>query len=178
MEWERILLGGWPSIARTVVVGAAAYVALVLLLRLSGKRTLSKFNAFDFVVTIAIGSVLATVLVSNDVALAQGLTAFGVLLGLQFLITWLSTRSARVRALVKGEPTLLVHRGEFLDAALRRERVTREEVHAAVRDAGSASLAGVYAAVLETDGTITVVREAPDMHPTSLDGVRGYPAAG
>jgi uncharacterized membrane protein YcaP (DUF421 family) len=171
-----MLFGGWTALGRTVVVGVLAYVALVLLLRLSGKRTLSKFNAFDFVVTVAIGSTLATVLLSEQVALAQGVTAFTVLLTLQFVITWLSVRSARVRELVKGEPALLLHRGEYLSGALRRERITREELLAAAREQGVASLDDVESAVLETDGTITIVRSAPETQPSTLAGVRGFPA--
>jgi uncharacterized membrane protein YcaP (DUF421 family) len=173
-----MLLGGWGGLARTAVVGVLAYAALVLLLRVSGKRTLSKFNAFDLVVTVAIGSTLATVLLSEQVALAQGVVAFTVLVALQFVITWTSVRSARVRRLVKGEPALLLFRGEFLDAALHRERVTRDEVLAAARSRGFATLGDVEAVVLETDGSITVVRRAPSGEQSALDGVSGYSASG
>lgn len=177
MAWQQILYGGWYPIVRTAAMGVLAYLALVLMLRGSGKRTLSKFSAYDFVVTIALGSVLATVIVSKDVALAQGVVALAVLVGLQLVITWLSVRSSRVRALVQGEPALLLFRGEFLDATLRRERVTREEVRAAARARGQASLATIEAIVLETDGTITVVGGGPENHPPSaLHDVRGHPS--
>ena len=73
----------WFGLLRVMVVGVAAYAALVALLRASGKRTLAKLNAFDFVVTVALGSTLATVLLSKDVALAEGLRAFALLTGLQ-----------------------------------------------------------------------------------------------
>ena len=102
MEWSAILYGGWQPLARTAVIGVLAYLSLVVMLRLSGKRTLSKFNAFDFVVTIALGSTLATALLSQQAALAQGVAAFAVLMGLQFAITWLSVRSAWVSRLVSG----------------------------------------------------------------------------
>lgn len=72
---------GWYGIARVLVIGSAAYVALIALLRISGKRTLSKLNAFDLVVTVALGSTLATILLSKDVALAEGIAAFVVLVG-------------------------------------------------------------------------------------------------
>jgi len=75
----------WHDLGRVALVGMCAYVALVLMLRLSGNRTLSKLNAFDFVVTVALGSTLATVLLSKDVSLAEGVLAFAVLIGLQFL---------------------------------------------------------------------------------------------
>ncbi len=72
---------------RTLVVSLVAYLCLVVLLRVSGKRTLSKMNAFDFVVTIALGSTLATILLNKDTSLAEGVMALGLLVGLQFLIT-------------------------------------------------------------------------------------------
>jgi uncharacterized membrane protein YcaP (DUF421 family) len=99
---------GWTGLLRVAVVGTLAYAALVLLLRVTGKRTLSKLNAFDLVVTVALGSTLATVLLSKDVALAEGVLAFALLILLQFAITWLSVRSERLQGLVKAEPQLLL----------------------------------------------------------------------
>jgi uncharacterized membrane protein YcaP (DUF421 family) len=89
-----MLFQNWTGLWRVLVVGALAYCALVFLLRVSGKRTLSKMNAFDFVVTVALGSTLAAVFLSKNVALAEGVLAFALLIGLQFVITWLSVRSA------------------------------------------------------------------------------------
>ena len=130
----------WYALLRVAVVGVCAYAALVALLRVSGKRTLSKFNAFDLIVTVALGSTLATVLLSKDVALAEGVLAFGLLVGLQFVVAWLSVRSATVRRLVKSDPRLLFYRGEFLRDAMRGERVTEGEVVAAVRAQGVAAI--------------------------------------
>ena len=99
-----IFFNEWTALARVAVVGLASYAALVILLRISGKRTLSKMNAFDFVVTVALGSTLASVLLSRDVPLVEGVTAFGLLLLVQFVITWLSVRSRTVSRLVKSTP--------------------------------------------------------------------------
>jgi uncharacterized membrane protein YcaP (DUF421 family) len=151
----------WMGLLRVLIVGTLAYVALVALLRTSGKRTLSKMNAFDLVVTVALGSTLATVLLTNDIALLEGLTAFVLLVGLQFMITWLSVRSSTVSSLVKSEPTLLVREGRFLKAAMRRERVVEEEILAAVREHGKGSLEEVAAVVLETDGSFSVLLSSP-----------------
>lgn len=139
------------SLLRVVIVGTLAYSSLVLLLRVSGKRTLSKMNAFDLVVTVAIGSTLATVLLSKNVALADGVVAFTLLIGLQYSITWLSVRSRRVENLIKAEPSLLYFNGRFLEAA-KAERVTEAEVRAAVRSQGLSEMESVAAVVLETDG--------------------------
>ncbi len=153
-----MFFSSWQGLLRVAVVGTLAYAALVVMLRVSGKRTLTQMNAFDLVVTVALGSTLATVLLSRDVALAEGVLAFATLIGLQFAVAWLSVRSARVQELVKSEPALLFFQGRYLDGALRRERVAREEVRAALRAAGIASLDDVTAVVLETDGTFSVVR--------------------
>ena len=122
---DMVFFGGWQSLARTLVVGVLAYTVLVVFLRMSGNRTLSKMNAFDLIVTVALGSTLATVLLSEDVALAEGALALGLLIFLQFLITWLSVRVSWVKRLVTGEPRLLLYEGELLLDALRKARVTR-----------------------------------------------------
>lgn len=150
----------WFGLLRVGVVGTLAYLALVVLLRVSGKRTLSKMNAFDFIVTVALGSTLATVLLTEDVALAEGVAAFALLIGAQYLITFLSVRSPAVRGLVKAEPTLLFHGDRFLGSAMKSERITQEEVLAAVRQQGKRSLAEVAAVVLETDGTFSILSAA------------------
>lgn len=159
----------WSGLVRVVVVAPLAYLALIILLRVSGKRTLSKMNAFDFVVTVALGSTFATVILSSDVALAEGVTAFLTLIVSQFLITWLSVRSKAVKRFVKSEPSLLFHQGEFLDRAMKRERVTQEEVLAAVREKGQVALGEVGAVVLETDGTFSILSGASAERSTLQD---------
>ena len=164
----------WWGLLRVVVVGGLAYAALILVLRISGKRTLSKWNAFDFIVTIALGSTLATVLLSKDVKLFEGLVAFVLLVGLQFLITWTAVRSDAADKLIKSSPTLLMRKGEFLDDKLLAVRVTRSEVRAAVRAAGIGSLATVEAVVLETDGSFSVVERSDSEVMDALGDVDGY----
>jgi hypothetical protein len=137
---EHIFFDNWAVLIRTAVIGTLAYVSLITLLRLSGKRTLSKMNAFDFVVTVALGSTLATILLNKDVALAEGVLAFALLIGMQFAVTWSSVRARWVRRLTTGEPALLLYQGAFLPIALRWARVTEDEVRAAVRAGGLAGL--------------------------------------
>ena len=153
-----MLFDTWSGLLRIVVVGTAAYAALVLILRVSGKRTLAKLNAFDLVATVALGSTLATVLLSKSVALAEGLLGFALLVGLQYAVAWLSVRSPRFGAVVKSEPSLLLHRGRFLEGATRRHDVTAEEVGSALRSAGLARPDDAAAVVLGMDGSGSVVR--------------------
>ena len=169
---SEVFFSGWQSLLRIVVVGVLAYVSLLTLLRLSGKRTLSKMNAFDLIVTVALGSTLATVLLSRDVALADGVLALALLIALQFAITWTSVRIRRVRKFVTGEPSMLLYRGTLLEQAMQRARVTEDEIRAAVREKGLASLAGAEAVVLETDGSLSVVHTGESGPPSSLEGLR------
>ena len=148
---------GWMTLGRTALIGTLAYLALVIMLRVSGKRTLSQMNAFDFIVTVALGSTLATILLSSSVSLARGLLALGLLILLQLIITWLSVRSPAIQRLVKAEPTLLFHRGEFLTGAMKKERVTEQEIRAALRAQGIAAVEEVEAVVLETESSFSVV---------------------
>ncbi|MBF0334922.1 MAG: DUF421 domain-containing protein [Alphaproteobacteria bacterium] len=166
----------WAALGRILVVGAGAYAALVLVLRVSGKRTLSKMNAFDLVVTVSLGSSLATVLLSKTVALAEGVLAVSSLIALQWLVAWASVRSQAFRRIIKAEPSLLFFDGRMNDATLRRERVVPDEVLAAARSAGFADLGQVWAVVLETDGTFSVIgRTGGENDADAMRSVAGYP---
>jgi uncharacterized membrane protein YcaP (DUF421 family) len=139
------------------LAGSLIYLVLIFLLRISGKRTLSKWNSFDFIVTIALGSSLATILLSKDTSLIQGMIALALLIFLQCVITFISVRSKLFEKLIKAKPTLLYHRGQFLEDKLKKQRVTKKEILAAVRNSGFASLDQVEAVVLETDGSFSVL---------------------
>lgn len=157
------VFSGWDPIIRILTIGPLAYAAIVVLLRVSGKRTLSKLNAFDLVVTVTLGSALATIILDRSVSLAEGVVVFVVLIVSQLVVTFLSVRFRWVERLVKSEPTLLFHKGEILHDAMRRNRVTESELKAAVRKSGLGSLEVVLAVVLETDGSLSVVAlEASD----------------
>ena len=168
--------GSWDGLVRVVVGGVVAYAFLVTLLRVSGKRTLSKLNAFDLVVTVALGSTLATVLLSKDVPVIEGLAAFVVLVLGQYAISSLSVRSRRVRQLVKSEPRLLLYAGQVSEAAMRRERVTLEEIESVVRGAGLSSLGDAAAVILETDGSFHVLADLGS-DCSALRQVRGFSTA-
>ena len=165
----------WEGLLRVVVVGACAYVALVFLLRLAGKRTLAKMNAFDLVVTVALGSTLATVLLTSDVALAEGVLALGLLICAQFAVAWTSVRVPLVRRAVKATPTLLVWRGRLRPEVLRDQRVSHAEVLQAVRAQGQGGLDQVVAVVLETDGSFSLIPVSSEGNLDALENVPDVP---
>lgn len=170
-----VFFGGWPSIWRTATTGVLSYIALICLLRLSGKRTLSKMNAFDLVVTVSLGSTLASILLSKSVSLLDGITALATLISLQFVVAWSSIHSAFVRRIVKSEPRLLVCRGKMLSGAMRQERITEDEVFAALRNHGRAGLESTNAVILETDGSLSVVDADSNTASAVLVALSGYP---
>ncbi|WP_431237508.1 DUF421 domain-containing protein [Mycolicibacterium aichiense] len=147
---------GWSDILRVLLVGAAAYVFLITTLRVSGKRTLAKLNAFDLVVTVAVGSTLATILLSGDVSFTEGAAALALLAALQYLAAKLS-RQTLGRSILTARHSVLMANGKVDHDALRRERVSVDDVRQAVRSAGHGDLAAVAAVVLESDGSLSVI---------------------
>ncbi|WP_223700489.1 DUF421 domain-containing protein [Sutcliffiella deserti] len=167
-----MFFNGFETIGRTLLVGFMAYIGLILVLRISGKRTLTKMNAFDLVVTVAIGSTLATILLSKDVALAEGMTAFILLIGMQYIITWLSVRSDFFSSMIKSSPELLYYNGIFLKKVMKKARVLEEEVLQAARSSGIYSMNDVEAVVLETDGRISVIKKSEENEHTTLTNLK------
>lgn len=159
------------DLLRVIIVGTCAYAEIVALLRITGKRTLSKMNAFDFVVTVALGSILASTILNEDVSLSEGALAFSLLGGLQFAVTFLSVRWKTFSRLVKSEPRLLFFESRWIPGAMKRERVTEDEVMAAARGQGIGDLADVRAVVLETNGTISVIRASAPVVADTLGNI-------
>lgn len=152
-----MLFEHFANLLRTLLLSIGAYGSLILVLRLSGKRTLAKMNAFDLVVTVALGSTLATILLNKDVTLAQGVLALIALVLLQYAIAWLSVRCSSIERLAKAEPAVLLRDGKLVEDTLRRERVTADEVKSALRSSGLGSFELAAMVVLETDGSLSVV---------------------
>lgn len=169
------MFNSWDALQHTLIVGTLGYIATIFLLRISGKRTLSKWNSFDFVVTIAFGSILASLMVSKDTSLAQGALAIGMLVLFQFIITWISVRSNIFQGWIKAEPTLLLFQGELQQNAMRNQRVSKGEVLAALRTNGLAALEEAEAVILETDGSFSVIKKIKRASASALIDVKGYP---
>lgn len=165
----------WAEILRVVVVGSASYASVVILLRFSGKRTLGQLNAFDFLVTVAFGSTLATILLSQDVAFFEGLTALAVLAGLQFAVAWASAHVPAARSVVASKPAALVVSGEIQYSQLRKNRLSESEILQAIRATGAGDVADVAAVVLETNGKISVIPKSKLGNGSALRGVTGMP---
>src|SRR5436305_11346010 len=105
---EHILFQGWTPILRTAVSTCAAYLALVVLLRIAGPRVLAKWYAFDLVVTVALGSTFANMVLAKNTAVAEAVVGFMLLIGLQFIISWIVLRWSPMRVIVNASPVLVL----------------------------------------------------------------------
>lgn len=148
----------WESLLQIVIKAVVGFAALVFLLRLVGKRSVAKLNAFDLVLVFTVGSILATTILNTQTTLSEGLLALAMLVALQWLTAWLATRSQGFRSLIKSEPTLLAYDGKLLHDNMKRERIAEVELLAALRQQGIHDVADVKAVVLETEGEISVLK--------------------
>lgn len=162
---------GWEPLLRTVVVGTLTYISIILILRISGKRTLAKMNAFDFVITVALGSAYGRILTAKQVSVAEAITTFALLALLQFVVSSLENKSRWFYQLVTSQPTLLFYRGRFLEKAMRKQRVRKDSVLGTVRKKKFSSLDEVEAIILETDGSLSVISKAPHTNQSSYQSI-------
>ncbi|MCG6157433.1 DUF421 domain-containing protein [Rubinisphaera margarita] len=147
----------WDSLFKITVSTVFGYFMLILFVRTAGKRSTSKMNNFDWIVTVAVGSVLASMAVLKDVTVADGLLAMALLLGLQYVLTISTSRWEWARRLFLAAPSVLFSDGEFDHVAMRKERVSRDEILQTIRDKGIASLDDVRMVTLEANAELSVV---------------------
>lgn len=160
------------QIISILITGSLTYVGLIIMLRISGKRTLAQMNAFDFIITVALGSTLATAVLSKDTPLAEGLTGLALLILLQFIVSWFYVRLPFINKLVKSEPRLLFLQGEFKAKAMQEERIVKEELLQAARSQGILSLDQVEAIVLETNGKFSIIKSSDKKTNSTLQNIR------
>jgi uncharacterized membrane protein YcaP (DUF421 family) len=153
---NQLSLGGTPLLLvafRTVVI----YFVMVLGLRLTGKREIGQFTPFDLVLVLLIANAVQNAMVGPDNTLVGGMVAALVLFAINWLVGRVVGREPRVRRWLLGEPRLLMSDGRYIDANMRAEEVTPDEVEAAAREHGIGSVDDVQLAVLEVDGSISIV---------------------
>lgn len=149
----------WTDIARIAFSSLCIYALIILVLLVAGKRSLAKLNVFDLVVTIALGSILASTMILKDISLSEGFAAMVALVALQFVVSWLSVRVGWFKRLIRSDARLIFRDGRFLEDAMSEERVTHSEVLAAIRKKGHGRTEDIAAVVLETDGDFSVIAD-------------------
>ncbi len=150
-----------------VLRGTLIYAALLVLLRLSGKRTVGQFTPFDLLVLVLLGDAVQSAMIADDNSVSGGVILVGTLLLLNWLVGFVSARSRGIDQLLEGHPVLLVREGRLYEGALRRSNLTHSELKESMRKHGCTRLEDVRLAVLETDGQISIVPvdESKRSHP-------------
>lgn len=148
---------GWTPIVHTVLIATAGYLALVLMLRGTGPRTMAKMTPLDFVIAVTLGSAFGRVITAVDVSLAQALAALALLVLLQWVLAAGRARWRLVRRIMDSPPVLLYYDGEMQDRALRKHRLADIDVHTAARQSSMGSLADAQAVILHQDGSLGVI---------------------
>ncbi|WP_183814690.1 DUF421 domain-containing protein [Parvularcula dongshanensis] len=156
-EKEAIWFGGWDGLFEVILVSPIIYLLVIVFVRVSGKRTTGQMNNFDWIVTVAMGSVVASGIVINTVEVVEAAAAVAMLTGLQFALTSLTRRFRAIDRLAKTEPCLLVRRGKVDERALAKERLTKDELAAALRQHGLARLDEIEWLLLENTGRFSVI---------------------
>lgn len=170
-----LLWDGWEPIVHSVVMVVCGFVALVLMLRVSGPRTMAKMTPLDFIVAVTIGSAFGRTLTATSVPLAQTVLVLVLLVALQWLFAAARARSPRARALLDHPPVLLYYQGQMQHRTLRSHRLLEEDVHTAARQSGKGSLADVAAVILQQDGSLGAIGDADLGDASSLLPYTGRP---
>lgn len=159
MDFTHLLDIETTRLVSMMISAFTSYLVVMILLRLARKRTLSQMTAFDMIIPLTLGPILASTILPGGVTLIEGLAAFGFLVGLHSLVSNLTFKNPAISKLLEHEPALLFYRGEFIERNLSRENVARQEIRQAVRRNGLADMRNVRAVILEPTGSINVVQE-------------------
>ena len=145
------------ELVRVGVTAVLMYIICVLFVSVFGKRSSAKMNNFDWMVTVAMGSILGSAVLLKKVVILEVALGLFILLMMQYLFTLMSVRVPMFRKLMKKSPTLLYYEGEFLLDNLNKERVTQEEVRTGIRSRGYPAQTSISAVILEPNGELSVI---------------------
>jgi uncharacterized membrane protein YcaP (DUF421 family) len=157
---KELFFKDWQSLWHVGLCCTVVFFTLFIFIRISGKRTLAKLNAFDFIVTVTLGSTLSSMILAK-ISLAEGTAALLIMIVLQYLLAWTARSSKTMEKIINCSPALLYYDGAFLEDNMKREGITHEEIYAEIRTFRLERLDAVRAVVLELNGEISVIKKAP-----------------
>lgn len=167
-------MGDLNPFLEVIINAVSSYIAVIFFLRISGKRTLAKWNSFDFIVTVALGSILASSLLSTKDTFGKAILGFSLLVLFQYIISWVSVRSSVIQKFIKAEPALLLYKGKMQNDVMKRERIAEGELLAALRGNGVSCIDNVDAVVLETDGSFSIICSIDEDSTSTLKDVKEF----
>ena len=157
---DMVFFDSMEKLARIAMTSVMIYVLIVLITKFSGKRSTSQLNNFDWIVTVMIGSLGASIILLENIPFIEGASSIVVLYALQFLVTKYASISPSFSSYILSEPRIVFYQGQYLPDAMRDERLTRQELESAIRSAGIHNLEEVEAIVFESDATLAVISKS------------------
>jgi uncharacterized membrane protein YcaP (DUF421 family) len=145
----------WEIIVRSLVV----YAFLMIILRLAGKRQIGQLAPFDLVLLLVLSNAVQNSMNGGDNSLVGGLLSAATLIALNLAIGFATFRSKRLEALIEGRPQVLIHNGHLYREVMAKAQLTQHELEAALRQAGCAHIGECHSAVLENNGSISVLQK-------------------
>lgn len=158
-KWFEI---SWDSLLAILISGIGIYAAVIIFTRIAGKRSFSKMSSFDFAMTVAIGSIIASTLLSKSVTLPEGVVGLALVYVLQLSIAFLR-RFQPVTKLVDNSPLLLMDGKNILENNLKRAGVTEGDLRSKLREANVLEFSQIKAVVFETTGDISVLHSEEEI---------------
>jgi len=152
------------------------YLALLLGLRLMGKRQVGQLTTFDFLLLLLLSNAVQNAMTGPDTSIMGGIVAAATLFALNVIIAGIVRRSTKAEHVIEGTPTLLIRHGQILNQNLTREGITRDDLLRSLREHGVDTVEEVRSAILEVDGSVSVIKEdeAPTT-PRPHHHIRGIP---
>lgn len=170
MPWEHLFDYEVSNLVRLLSSVVLSYLAVMIMLRLARTRVLSRMTAFDMIIPLTLGPILAATILTAGVSLIEGLTVFGFLILFHSFVSRVIYQFPWASRILEHEPTLLFYRGDYNNASLAKENITHDEVRQAARAHGLVDMGNVYAVILEPDGSINVLRHPEgEVQEASLD---------
>ena len=158
-EW---ITTSWTAVLMVVLSTIGIYASVILFTRLAGLRSFSKMSGFDFAMTVAIGSIVASSILTQNPPLLQAVVALAMVYALQIGVAQLRKNTRIAEYLVDNEPLLLMVGTEMLRDNMRKVRVTENDLWSKLREANVIDLSEVHAVVFETTGDVSVLHGSPD----------------
>ena len=159
---DMIFFDSIEKLGRIVMTAAMVYVLIVLVTKVSGKRSTSQLNNFDWIVTVMIGSLGASTILLKNIPFIEGAASIIVLYVLQFLVTKYASISPQFSSYILSDPKIVFYQGQFLVDAMQDERLTRQELESVMRSNGIHSFDEIEAIVFESDATLNVITKNKD----------------
>ncbi|HRH41627.1 MAG TPA: DUF421 domain-containing protein [Pyrinomonadaceae bacterium] len=137
----------------------AVYIVVLLMLRFAGKREVGQMTPFDFVLLLLLSNSVQNAMTGGDNSLNGGIVAAVVLVVLNYGVNFFAWKSRKVRKFIEGKPTILVYKGKIIEENMESERITNDQLHEAFREHSIVEVEKVGLAVLEVDGSISVLKK-------------------